>query len=74
MPRYGKHEQDEAVEERDARVAGVGPEERRADRLGQPEADRAADQRAEQVRDLGLAQPRLDDDDDERRAARRRTR
>ena len=34
-------------------IAGVGPEQRRADRLGEAEADRAADQRAEQVGDLG---------------------
>ena len=65
MPEVGEHEQDEAVQERDAGIAGVRPEERRADRLGQAEADRAADERAEQIGDLGLAQPRLDADDDE---------
>ena len=45
----GEHQQDEAVQEHDPRVAGVGPEQRRADRFGEAEADGAADQRAEQV-------------------------
>ena len=47
----------------DARVAGVGPEERRADRLGEAETDGAADQRAEQIGDLGFAEAGLDEDD-----------
>ena len=51
------------MQERDARIARVGPEERRADRLGQSETDRAADERAEEVGDLGFAQPRFDADD-----------
>ena len=42
------------MEEHDPRIGGVGPEERRADRLRQTEADRPADQRAEQVRDLAV--------------------
>jgi hypothetical protein len=41
------------VEKHDAPVGRVGPEQRRADRFGDPEADRAADERAEQVGDLG---------------------
>ena len=49
----------------DAGIAGVRPEERRADRLGEAETDRAADQRAEQVGDLGVAQPGFDADDDQ---------
>ena len=53
------------MEEGDARVAGVRPEERGADRLRQPETDGAADQRPEEIGDLGLAEPRLDADDDE---------
>ena len=61
----GEDEQDEAVEEHDAGIGGVGPEQRRADRLGEPEADGAADQRAEQIGDFGVAQPGLDADDDQ---------
>ena len=53
------------MQERDARIAGVGPEERRADRLGQPETDGAPDERAEKVRHFGLAQTGFDADDDE---------
>ena len=71
MPEVGKDEQDEAVKERDAGIARVRPEERGADRLGQAEADGAADQRAEEVGDLRLAQPRLDADDDRPSSARR---
>ena len=69
----GEHQQDEAVQEDDAAIGGVGPEQRRADRLREPEADGAADERAEQVGDLGLAQPGLDPDDQqaERDADRR---
>ena len=53
------------------RSVGVGPEERRADRLGQTQADRAADEGAEQIGDLSRPQPRLDPDDQQRRARRR---
>ncbi len=53
------------MQEGDARVARVGPEEGRADRLRQAETDGAADERAEEIGDLGLAQARLDADDDE---------
>ena len=62
-------EQDEAVQEDDAMIGGVGPEERGADGLGEPEADGAADERAEQIGDLRFAQPRFDEHD--QRAERR---
>ena len=53
------------MEERDPRIARVGPEEGGADCLGQPETDRAPDERAEEVGDLSLAQAGFDADDDE---------
>ena len=59
MPEVGKDQQDEAVQEDDPAIARVGPEQRRADRLGQAEPDRAADQRAEQVGDLGRSRSRV---------------
>ena len=62
------------MQESDARIAGVGPEERRADRLGQAETDRAANQRAEEVGDFRFTQPGFDADDDEAERARRRRR
>ena len=49
MPEVREDEQDEAVQEDDAAVGRVGPEERGADRLREAEADGAADQRAEQI-------------------------
>ena len=51
------------MEKDDAGIGRVRPEERRANRLRQSEADRSADQRAEQIGDLGGPQPRLDPDD-----------
>ena len=63
MPEVRKDEQDEAVEEDDAGIGRVGPEQRRADRLREAEADGSADERAEQVGDLALPQPRLEEDD-----------
>ena len=68
-PEVREDEQDEAVQEDDAVVGRVGPEQRGANRLGEPEADGAADQRAEQIGHLRLAQPRFDDHD--QRAERR---
>ena len=65
MPRYGKDQQREAVQERDPRIARVRPEERRADRFGEPEPNRPADQRAKEVGHLGFAQPGFDADDDQ---------
>ena len=53
------------MEEDDAAVGGVGPEERRADRLREAEADGPADQRAEEIGDLRRPQPGLDEDDDD---------
>ena len=53
------------MQERDPGIARVSPEERRADCLGQPEADRAPDERAEEVRYLSLAQTGFDADDDQ---------
>jgi hypothetical protein len=50
------------VEERDALVARVGPEERRANALGQRQADGAARQRPGHVRDRRLTQLPLEDD------------
>ena len=58
-PEIREHQQDEAVQEDDAVVGGVGPEQRGADRLGEAEADGAADQRAEQVGDFGGTQTRF---------------
>ncbi len=49
------------MQEHDAAVGRVGPEKRGANRLGQAEPDRAADQRAEEIGDLGLAEARLHD-------------
>ena len=64
-----KDEQDETVQEDDAVIGRVGPEQRGADRLGQTEADGAADERAKQIGHLRLPQPRFDDHD--QRAERR---
>ena len=50
------------MEEHHPPVGRVRPEQRRANRFGKPESDRAADQRAEQVGDFGVAQAGLDDD------------
>ena len=55
-----EHQENEAVEKHDAAIARVGPEQRRTDRLREPEADCAADQRAEQIRDFGVPQACLD--------------
>ena len=50
------------MQERDALIAVIDPEERRADALGQQQADGAAEQRAEQLRDRRLAQLPFEDD------------
>ena len=65
MPRYGKTSSVKLCRNATRRVARVCPEERRADRFGEPEPDRPADQRAEEVGDLGFAQPGFDADDDQ---------
>ncbi len=62
QPEVRQGEQHERVEERDAVVLGVGPEERRADGLGDAQADRAAQHRAEHVRDRRVPEPRLERD------------
>ena len=49
------------MQERDALVAGVNPEQRRADALGEQQADRAAEQRAQHVRDRGVAELPFED-------------
>ena len=51
------------MEEDDAPVARVGPVERGADRLGRDQADGAAEQRAEHVRDGDVLEAQLEDDD-----------
>ena len=51
-PEVREDEQDEAVQEDDAMVGGVGPEERGTDRLGEAESDGASDQRAEEIGDF----------------------
>ena len=58
-----QREQDEAVQEDHALVAEIRPVERRADRLGRQQADGAAEQRAEHVRDRRRLEPELEDDD-----------
>ena len=55
QPEVRQAEQDQAVQEDDAAVAEVGPEQRRADRLGRDQADGAAEQRAEHVRDRDVS-------------------
>ena len=49
------------MQEGDALVAVVDPEQRRADALGQQQADGAAEKRAEHVGDRGVAQLPLED-------------
>ncbi len=51
------------MEKHDPAIARVGPEQRRTDRLRESEADCAADQRAEQIRDFGVPEARLDPHD-----------
>ena len=58
-----QRQQDQAVQEDDAAVAEVGPVQRGADRLGRAEADGAADQRPEHVRDGDVLEPDLERDD-----------
>jgi hypothetical protein len=54
-------QQDEAMQERDALVAVIDPEQRGADALGQQESGGAADKGAEHVSDGGVAQLPLED-------------
>ena len=54
------------------RSLGVGPEQRRTDRLRESEADCAADQRAEQIRDFGRPAARVSTPHDQNAERRRR--
>ena len=58
-----QRQQDDAVQEDDASVTQVGPVERGADGLGREQTDRAAEQRAEHVRDGDVLEPQLEGDD-----------
>ncbi len=64
-PEVRQRQQDQAVQEHDARVPDIGPVHRGADRLGRGQPDRAAEQRAQQVRHRQIAQAGFDADDDE---------
>src|SRR5262249_10051921 len=61
-----QHQQDEAVEEFDAAVAAVGPEEPGADGARDPQADGAADERAQDASDGGVAQATFEQNDQRR--------
>ncbi len=56
------------MQEGDALVAVIDPEQRGADALGQQQADGAADEGAEHVRDGGVAQLPLEDHRQQRQA------
>src|SRR5262249_83849 len=58
-----QHDQRETVQELDAAIGAVGPEQTRHDQVGDAQADRAADQRAEDARDRGLAKAALKEND-----------
>src|SRR5688572_19563543 len=51
-----KEQQDEAVQERDALIAVIDPEQRFADALGEEQPDGATEESAEQLRDRGVAE------------------
>ena len=57
-------DQDEAVQELYAPIAAVGPEEAGANRMGDAEADRAADERPEHAGDGGFTQAALEQHDE----------
>src|SRR5262249_7836249 len=59
-----QHDQRKAVQELDAPIAAVGPEQARHDQMGDAETDRAPDQRAEDTRDCGFAKPCFDGNDE----------
>ena len=59
-----QHDQDEAVQELDAPVAAVGPEQAGADGVRDREADGAPDERAEHAGDGRLAQAAFEEDDE----------
>ena len=56
-----QHDQHEAVKELDAAIRAVGPEQSGADGVRHGEADGAADQRAEDPRERGFAEPALEE-------------
>jgi hypothetical protein len=58
-----KDEQNETVEKDDPAIAGIGPEERGANRLGETKPNRTTNERTEQIGDLSGAKPRFDPDD-----------
>ena len=62
------------MQERDALIAVIDPEQRGADALGQQQADGAADEGAEHVRDGGVAQLPFEDHRQQRQADAERRR
>ena len=56
------------MQERDALIAVIDPEQRLADALGQQQADGAAEKRAEQLGDRGVAELPFEADREHRQA------
>ena len=56
------------MQEGDALIAGIGPEERGPNPLGQRQADGTAGERADHVSDGGIAQLPFEDDREKREA------